>query len=727
MVPEQKSLNDFIGTPNVVFEIPIYQRNYVWKASQCKQLYDDVVSIIQRKTDNHFFGSIIYKPYNRGSYIEYQIIDGQQRLTTMCILLLAMRNVVLTDSKFSEDDKETAERYTNEYLNCRKIKRLKLKSIAKDSLAYQEIFEKKENKNFIPEVRTHNIVINYNLIVEWIKQDLINNKYTFEEFDNSLVNLNFVAIKLESTDANPQIIFDSMNSTGIGLKAGDNIRNFLLMDIEDPELQKQLFNEQWCKIENNSCPEHSLKEKGEMVTEFVWTWLKLKKKTGTIKRDNTYKEFKDYVSENEYQTEEVLKRLAEYSEMYKILINGKGSNALNCGTDKDYQEIDRIISRLNFIKITTYYTFALAILFDCWKGKIAINEVLSVFRLLESYLFRRVVLNQPTNAYNKFFPTLHELILNNLNDSKYSSVFESLMVNQKTNRLVFPSDNDFYDALLNRDLYIEMKKERLKYTLDRFNNYLTPKEYFDTLKDDSITIEHIMPQRLTREWKDELGSDYKEIHDALLHKLGNLTLTGYNIEYSNKTFNEKKICDNGFTTSNIRLNSDIAKKIYWRKDEMEERGRQLADKALSIWPKPSSNVTSVLEPDILTLSAEPDAFTYKKFSKLYITLPDTNDPEDCTPLSKKGLKTYDMSDYYINIFKYLHKHDEFNLNRIINDDNAEFLFISHTKDNLGTPVEIENGIYIDTHLSNADKAKVLRKLFEYFELEFDCVEFVLKK
>ena len=154
----------------------------------------------------------------------------------------------------------------------------------------------------------------------------------------------------------------------------------------------------------------------------------------------------------------MLKVLGEYSEMYKILINGKGSYALNCGTEKDYTEIDRIISRLNYIKITTYYTFALALLFDCWKGRIVIHEVVCVFKLLESYLFRRIMLNQPTNAYNKFFPSLHDAIVNKLNSSNfYSNVFESTLANQK-NRLAFPSDSDFKEALLKRDLYTEVKK-----------------------------------------------------------------------------------------------------------------------------------------------------------------------------------------------------------------------------------------------------------------------------
>ena len=729
MTPEQKSLNDFIGTPNIVFEIPIYQRNYVWKASQCEQLYNDIVSIIQGKANNHFFGSIIYKPYKRegGSYTEYQIIDGQQRLTTMCLLLLAMRNIVLGDDSFSEEDKETADGYTNEYLNCRKIKRLKLKSIAKDSLAYQEIFDKKEIKCFSPEVKNHNIVINYNLLVEWIRRDLKANKYAFDDFDKSLGNLNFVAIKLEPTDANPQIIFDSMNSTGIGLKPGDNIRKFLLMDIEDPDLQRQLFNEQWCKIENNSCPNNIMAEKGVMVTEFVWTWLKLMRKTGTIKRDRTYREFKDYVAEEKLKNEDVLKTLGEYSEMYKILINGKGSHALNCGTESDYIEIDRIISRLNYIKITTYYTFALALLFDCWKGMIPIGDVLNVFRLLESYLFRRVILNQPTNAYNKFFPSLHSDIRKVLkNTQRYSDVFQSIIVNQK-NRLVFPDDGSFKEALLKRDLYTEVKKERLKYLLDRLNNYNSNKEYFDTLKNDTITIEHVMPQSLTREWKLELGDDYKEVHERFLHKLGNLSLTGYNIEYSNKSSGEKKICENGFSNCQIRMNKSISEMEHWRKIEMENRGISLADKALEIWSKPISDITDTLEHDTLTLSSELDDFTGKKFVKLYITLPDADDPEDCTPRLKSGVNATDMSSYYVAIFKYLHKQKEYNLNRIINDDNEEVSFISRDKCNMRTPIEIDDNVYVETHLSNYDKAKFLKKVMDYFDLDSDCIEFVVKK
>lgn len=734
MTPEQKNLREFIGTANTVFNIPIYQRNYVWKAPQCEQLYKDVVSIITGKANNHFFGSIIYKPFNLGSNTEYQIIDGQQRLTTMCIMLIAMRNIVLrakqseNSIQFSEEDIETAEEYDTDYLTSKKLKRLKLKAIAKDSKAYQEIFEKCDYTQIAPEYQTHNIILNYKLMSKWMEEDLKSCKISFKNFDKALGFINFVAIKLEANDANPQIIFDSMNSTGIGLKDGDNIRNYLLMDIDDPKLQEQLFEDQWHKIENNSCPDNSTEEKGQMVTEFVWTWLKLKEKTGTIKRGNTYKEFKSYIEHNGLNNDDVLKELAQYSELYKILINGKGSKALNAGTEQDYKEIDNIIFRLNYIKITTYYVFTLALLEGCRQGYVVIKEVISVFRLLESYMFRRIILGQPTNAYNKFFPKLYDDIVQRKKNSTLSfySIFESLLVMQK-NRLIFPSDNDFYKAMSEKKLFVEVRKERVKYLLDRFNNYNNEKEYFNTLREDGISIEHIMPQTLSNEWKLELGNDYREVYDAYIHRLGNLTLTGYNAEYSNKSFNEKKNCDNGFITSNIHLNIPISQKDHWTRLEIEQRNESLAQDALKIWFRPSADNEASIEPESLTLYSEPDEFIGKKFSKLLISLPGNDDTIERVPVNKNGKPASDMKIYYLEVLKLLSEQEEFDLNRIINDDNESLPFITKIGNNLRTGAEVAPGIFVETNLSNPDKVKFLKKIFDYFDISLDSVEFVIKK
>ena len=733
MTPEPKNLREFIGTNNNVFNIPIYQRNYVWKAAQCEQLYKDVVSIITGRTSNHFFGSIIYKPYNIGSSTEYQIIDGQQRLTTFCIMIIAMRNIVLHSkeimpNRFTEDELLTAEDYARDYLTSRQLKRLKLKAIAKDSSAYQEIFEKIDDNRILPEYQKHNIVLNYKLFTKWINDDLIEDKYKFEDFNNSLGFINFVAIRLDPYDANPQIIFDSMNSTGIGLKDGDNIRNYLLMDFEDPQLQEQLFKEHWQKIEDNSCPSQSTEEKGQMVTEFVWTWLKLKEKTGTIKRSNTYKEFKKYIEKIGVNNQDVLRELAHYSEIYRVIINGSGSDILNRGTKQDYKELDYILYRLNYIKITTHYVFALALLDGCRCGIINIKEVINAFKLLESYLFRRIILGQPTNEYNKFFPKLYDDIMQKLRTSNQSfySIFETILSTQ-AKRLIFPSDNDFYKAMLEKKLFVEVRKERVKYLLDRFNNSNNDKEYFNTLIEDGISIEHIMPQTLSDEWKLELGENYRDVYDTYLHRLGNLTLTGYNAEYSNKSFNDKKICDNGFKNSNIHLNIPISQKDHWRRTEIEERNERLAKESLKLWFKPSTYIEGSVEPESLTLYSEPDEFTGKKFSKLLFTLPGKDDPIECIPLTKNGKPASDMKNYYLEVLKFLNEQEEYDLNRIINDDNESLPFISKNIERFRSGVELVSGIFVETNLSNPAKANFLRKIIDYFDISPDSVEFVIKK
>ena len=496
------------------FVIPVYQRNYDWKMENCRQLYDDLVKVAQSQRKSHFFGSIVSVYNPDGANEEFLIIDGQQRLTTVSLLLLAMHNL-LRQGKIASKAGNLPDQIYKKYLVDEwkpKETRIKLKPVKNDQAALEQLFD--ETAEYIS---TSNITINYEYFYERVQREEI----SIDSLFDAIRRLQIISITLNQDD-NPQLIFESLNSTGLALSEGDKVRNFILMGL--PSAQQQEFYEKyWNKIEE--CTEYQ-------IDAFIRDYLSVKQQS-TPTMSKIYFAFKHYVEETGQGTEPLLKDILGYARLYAILL--RGGNA-------DDKRLAACINRLNRLETTVTRPFFLEVLRLKREGTLSVDDAVCIFLVTENYLFRRTICDVPTNALNKIFLLLHkEIVGYDGSTDRYADKFAYALCS-KRERARFPGNKEFAEAFGNRDIY-RMNGKNRAYLMERLENFGTmeDKDVYRHLDNGDYSIEHIMPQHLTPAWRDELGEDYAEIHETWLHRAANLTLTTYNPKLSNSTFAESAI------------------------------------------------------------------------------------------------------------------------------------------------------------------------------------------
>ena len=542
------------------FIIPVYQRNYDWKTENCKQLYDDLIKVIKNNRRSHFFGSLVsvYEPSGRNT--EFLVIDGQQRLTTVSLLFLAMYNLIDSGVLVPADPSLGKQIYEDFLVDKYQPEetRIKLKPVKNDQKAFGKLF------NSVDEyIRESNLTTNYNYFYERIQKQEI----TIDELFDAICSLEIINITLNNED-NPQLIFESLNSTGLDLSEGDKIRNFILMGLPSKE-QDEYYDKYWNRIEE--CTKYD-------VSSFVRDYLSVKQ-LSIPSQKKIYVSFKEYVEQQSIEVEELLKELLAYAKRYEILLTGGTKN----------KALDSCIYRLNRLETTVTRPFFLEVLRLYDESKLDLDQVSEVFLITERYLFRRTICDLPTNALNKIFLLLHrEITRYEGNDVDYVEKFKYALLSKKE-KARFPGDEEFSISFTERQIY-QMNSKNKIYILERLENYGTAedKDVYGHCDDGIYSIEHIMPQHLTPAWVSSLGEDYEQIHETWLHRIANLTLTAYNSKYSNSTFEEKKTMKNGFEDSGIRMNTYIAKKDKWTLTELEERNQYLIGRALEIWATPTT-------------------------------------------------------------------------------------------------------------------------------------------
>ena len=669
------------------FVIPVYQRNYDWKMENCKQLYDDLVKVIRDERKNHFFGSIVSTFNPDGDNEEYQIIDGQQRLTTVSLLLLAMYNLI-KQGKMIPIDKRLSDRIYEDYLVDKyqpEETRIKLKPIKNDRNAFGKLFGEEEEH-----IGSSNLTINYNYFYDRIQKEEI----TIDQLFQAIRSLEIINIRLDSED-NPQLIFESLNSTGLDLSEGDKIRNYILMGL--PTKQQEAFYEKyWNKIEENT---------NYQVDLFIRDYLSVKQQS-TPSLNKIYFTFKGYVEDDKLETEELLIDLLNYAHLYKILLTGKIGD----------KRLSTCIYRLNRLETTVTRPFFLEVLRLNREGILNMNDVVEVFLVTENYLFRRTICELPTNQLNKIFLLLHnEVIRYNGTSDDYVEKLKYALLSKKE-RARFPEDVEFTEAFGNKQIYSMNAKNKM-YILERFENFGTieDKDIYRHLDEGTYTIEHIMPQHLTPQWVKDLGDDYEDIHETWLHRLANLTLTAYNSKYSNNTFADKRDMDKGFRQSGLRMNTWIAAQEKWTLAELEERCKLLVSRALNIWPMPETSYqpaekqldSYTLEDDVDLSGREIVRFGYKN----------TEQPVDS------------WVTMMAQILKILHAEDKSVLARLAHTDNPDDELNDYISDNpsdLRGALEIDQNIYLERNTSTSTKISVLKKFFKVYGQNPEELVFYLK-
>lgn len=667
------------------FIIPVYQRNYDWKTENCKQLYDDLIKVIKNKRRSHFFGSLVsvYEPSGRNT--EFLVIDGQQRLTTVSLLFLAMYNlidaavIVPNDSSLGKQIYEDflVDKYQPEET------RIKLKPVKNDQKAFGKLFSSVDEH-----IRESNLTTNYNYFYERIQKQEI----TIDELFDAIYSLEIINITLNNED-NPQLIFESLNSTGLDLSEGDKIRNFILMGLPSKE-QDEYYDKYWNRIEE--CTKYD-------VSSFVRDYLSVKQ-MAIPSQKKIYISFKEYVEQQSIEAEELLKELLSYAKRYEILL---------CDGTKN-KVLDSCIYRLNRLETTVTRPFFLEVLRLYDEEKLDMSQVADIFLITENYLFRRTICDLPTNALNKIFLLLHrEIIRYEGNDVDYVEKFKYALLSKKE-KARFPDDEEFSAGFTDRQVY-QMNSKNKIYILERLENFSTAedKDVYGHCDDGIYSIEHIMPQHLTPAWVKSLGDDYEQIHETWLHRIANLTLTAYNSKYSNSTFEEKKSMKNGFEDSGIRMNTYIAKKDKWTLAELEERNQYLMGRALEIWAAP----TTVFKP----VEKQLDSYTL----------------DDDTSLSGRQIARFSYKnteqpvsswvEMFEKVLQILYAEDKNVITKLAasTEDNVALHF-SMKKSDFTKSVEIGDGIFVWTNTSTQSKLSVLSRVFKLYDTDPSDLVFYLR-
>ncbi len=563
MKATETNLLEFLREPKQ-FVIPIYQRTYSWTLTQCQQLWDDIVKVAQEPTiSGHFLGSVVYIEnglYHVTSLPKLLVIDGQQRLKTISLLLKALGKVI---EESTEKIGITSQKINNYFLLNQeedKEDRYKLLLTRNDKATFVGLIENIE----LPDKPSLRIEENFNFFYNQINKSNIN----LDGLYSGISKLLIVDISLDRERDNPQLIFESLNSTGLELSQADLIRNYILMDL-DPQKQTNIYNNYWYPMEQ------SFGQTGytEQFDKFMRYYLTIQSKAGTIPNiRDVYNSFKSYVKKHpDLSIEEIVKDIYHYSKYFVNIAFEKENN----------WELRKIISDINQLKVDVAYPFSLEVYDDYINNLLSQENLLKIFKLVESYVFRRAICGILTNSMNKTFASLSR----NIDKNNY---FESIKVVfvKMTSYKRFPDDVEFCREIVVKDIY---NFKNCKYLLRNLENHTRTKELVDI---DNYTIEHIMPQNpnLSVEWQQDLGKNWQEIQAKHLHTIGNLTLTGHNANLSDRSFKEKQNMKDGFADSPLYLNKTLAKLNIWNESEINNRAKILSDIAVKVWSFPSVNL-----------------------------------------------------------------------------------------------------------------------------------------
>jgi len=560
MEAKATNLLNFLQIPKQLF-IPKYQRTYRWDLKQCKQLWKDLMNAPE---SGYFIGSIVYIK-NSGQTIssisKYLVIDGQQRLTTISLLLSALRNKIKEKGDLQlSDEKITIKKLNNYYLfnpDEENDAKYRLSLTKSDKELFLDILEGREiNKN-----NFSNLNRNFSFFVDQIEKTSLKKVY------EGIAKLMIIDVSLDYEKDNPQLIFESLNSTGLDLTQSDLIRNYVLMGLEEKE-QDKIYSNYWYPMEQ----EFLSSKQADLFDFFIRDYLTIKTgKTPVI--NGVYDAFKDYrVNLKKENIEIIIKDLYKFSQYYvNLAIENKEEDS----------NLSNYFNELRILRVNVVYPFLLKVYEDYKNKKISKEDFNYILKLIISYVFRRVICGVPTNSLNKTFAKLYSEI-------DQEDYIESLIANLelKDSYFRFPKEDEFMSNFLEKDIY-NMRVRN--YILDKLENY----EHKEKINVDEYTIEHIMPQTLTNEWKKELGENWEEVYDKYLHGLGNLTLTGYNSEYSNASFKEKRDMKKGFKESHLMLNKDLATLETWNKKEIEKRARKLIETSKEIWYYPELSLNKL--------------------------------------------------------------------------------------------------------------------------------------
>jgi len=677
MKATETNLNRFLAQPDTQFVIPVYQRNYDWKQSHCKQLVDDILAAGDNsKIKSHFIGSIVFihdSLYSSAGINELTIIDGQQRITTITLIYIVLYQLAKKSGNKKTESKIQKTYLINEFAEEEK---LKLRPTENNDKALKFLLKSDANQYFEDFSR---LVENF----EYIKTRI--NEENIDVLVKGLDKLMFVEISLERDKDNPQRIFESLNSTGLELSQADLIRNYILMGLK-PKQQLIIYEDYWQHIERLCTVQESNENR---VSDFIRDFLTIEKRDIPTK-SKVFQAFKDNYKTIEYESlSGHLNKIKRFATFYNKLINS---------SNESDPAISRQIYLINKLEINVSYPFLLEVYSDYEGKKIDKDTLVAVFELVQTFVWRRFIVGLPTNALNKIFMRLYE----DVDKSDYlASIQRSLL--KRRGSLRFPIDSEIRDALRDKDIYSLQSRNRM-YFLERLENFEN-KEPVSITGNPDITIEHIFPQKPDIKWLEYLGKEeFETIKEKHLNTIANLTLSGNNGSLGNKPFKEKRdLPGKGYRDSRLFLNKYLAGLEKWGIDEINERYRILCDRFIEIWKYPD------VEVDLQSNSEEINIFdsddpTNKKLEYIIFR-------EEKHQFSK-------VAELYIYVLSYLFTEQPITF---FTTDLGEKIQLTKDKSVLRYATSLNETYFIEGNLSNRDKFEKLKYALAKFEITDDLI------
>jgi len=676
MQVQQLPIYQFLEGSGKSFVIPVYQRDYAWTKINCQKLWNDLIDLDNNSRSDHFLGTLV----TIGSgFQEYTVIDGQQRLTTVSLLLKALHTYLNKKETKNEDENILIEQLLDFLINKyskEQNKRIRLKPNKQDKEIFENLFEETNNFDI-----NSNIINNYNFFLEKISSEILSPKQIFDSFRK----LKVVLIDLVRGQDEPQLIFESLNSTGVDLTSGDLIRNYILMDLE-PVNQEKLYNKYWIEIEKLS----------GNIAEFIRNYLIFKLRTW-VKKADVYSVFKEF-SLNNYKKdkEEILKDLLVFAEIYSWFVQIKKHPNV---------EINKRLSRLNNLEFTVCYPYLFDIFNDEKFKNLNEDKIKTILTIIESYAFRKILVDNTTQGLNKMFITLSKEIKKEESwKENYINILNYILLEKRVSQR-FPNNEEFKNSLINKEVY-RLQAKNKNFLLESLENHNSAYP----IDVEGLTVEHIMPQTLTKEWKKKLGENWQEIHNKYLHTLGNLSLTAKNSELSNNSFEDKQQID--FQTSRLKLNIKLDNLSNWNEETILERAKTLIKNANDIWPYPKTNYSKPIpEEQIFDLDSE-DSFSGSKPSRLYF--------ED----NELGIELKTWRDLLLKTCNFLY---QFSPTEFINIEKSdEFKWLFEIDKSLPNAIEFYEGHFIEVGLSANHIIRILKRISERMDYSTEKIQFSLK-
>jgi uncharacterized protein with ParB-like and HNH nuclease domain len=713
MISAQTTIQKILNASETYYKIPNFQRPYAWQTANANEFLLDLEdSVLKRR--NHYFGTVVLVEDDVSSY-SVAIIDGQQRVTTSLLMVTAIYHLVKKDSSLIDNPETTPELIRDRYLFNANIdkNKVKLRTVTTDNQILQHIFDKEgEESRLEPRERMSNIYQVYSTFRKYFS-----NKTGLDKYIDGLRLFEVISITLNGNDDNPQRVFESINSTGKPLTDGDKIRNFALM-LSNDKLRNQVYEKYWSIIEESLVDSNK-----DYITDFFRAYI-ISKRAAIVKLDAVYPEFKKQFDKNVGEAQEEDKIDSFYSDVVESL----GFYKLLKLTDIEdfeskYSGIKETIFKMRYLQIDLYIPFALNVLRHHAAAGLTDSQLEDVFKLIETYFSRRIVSGIDTTSVDRFLASLHKDVLSyqkTSSDADYVEVLRYILLS-RIGQTRMPDDAEYENAIRTREAYYQ-RNSFLIYVLTAAEE--SSKEAVHTLYQISdgklkLSIEHVMPQTLaSKDWQAMLGDDFESIHRDYLHTLANLTLTGYNSEYSNRPYLEKmnlevkdkktgEVRKVGFADSKLPLNKWIADHDTWNEDTLKERQNWWVKSLKKVWPVP----TTSFQPE------EEDTSVY---------LLDTSD------LKGKSVRSVEVFGEQTSVTTWAETLDTISeaiynrnpdfIERVTNDDWLSG-FIKQDSGAFYNSVEIlETGYYVNTGNDTNTKLRIIAALGKEFNLAADDIK-----